>query len=79
MHCLNSISPFCFFLLIYKRMSEQLTSVVERMARANANLERMATAGEQVKDIATLWREAYPQKNNRQQRDRTSLSAPGLG
>ena len=40
-------------------MSEKLTSVIQLMAKANSNLERIAANDEPVQDIAQLWRDAY--------------------
>jgi len=51
-------------------MAEQLTNVINCMARANANLERLASdRGKPVDDIAKLWKDIYSNKwNNKQQR-----------
>lgn len=44
-------------------MSEQLQQVLERMSRANANLEQLAEQGQPVQDVASLWRAAFQKRH----------------
>ena len=55
--------PLFLVLLRFHRtdisMATQLQGVIERMARANEGVQRLADDSESVSDIATLWRESY--------------------
>jgi len=64
-------------------MATQLQGVIERMARANEGVQRLAGDSESVSDIATLWRESYQiskeirkdTDDGQQQEQRSSLYA----
>lgn len=48
-------------------MAAQLKEVIQRMSKANANLEKIAVDTDSVSDMATLWRESYQTRDDEKQ------------